>query len=881
MRQVRAFLRRLAGLFGTESRERDLQEEIESHVRMHTEDRQRAGVGEEEARRLAILDLGGLEPTKEQCRRRRGLPALEAIWQDTRHGFRLMRKNPAFTLVAVLTLALGIGANSAIFSVVNGVLLRPLPYEDAERIVQVWHVPPPESFPGLNQFSLSAANYLDWRARNHVFERMAAYGYASYAFNGGDRPEAVPAGRVAPDLFAVLRARPLLGRPFLDEEDAPGRGNVVILSHAFWKTRFGSDETIVGREIRLNGAPHTVVGVMPADFRFPSWARLWVPLAWSDEERAVRGNHNYHGIARLKPGVELEQAQAELSAIASRLEREYPEDNKGWGATIVPLRQEMTGNVRPALLVLFGAVAFVLLIACANIANLLLSRTLNRRKEIALRAALGAGRGRVLQQILCETVLLALSGGGLGLIVARAGVEQIARRYADLLPRAGEIALDGRVLAFTFAVSVLAGLAAGILPAWRLTKSDLNQALRQGLGRTDADSGGGRARAALLIAQVASSLVLLVGAGLMIRTLSALRSVDPGFDPRQVVTMSIELPGAKYPRGAQRAFFENVLERVRAIPGVESAGAVTTLPVSDGGSMQPVAIEGRPALALSEQPEVAVRLITPQYLRTLRLPLRRGRDIDARDGADQPAVVLVSESMAERFWPGEDAIGKRLVLSFFPGTVRTVVGVVGDVKQYDVSSVEPDPTLYAPHAQIPEPYMALAVRRSSGADALVNPILNAIRQVDSEQPVLDVAGMEDLVERSLSHRRFSMILLTIFAGLALVLATIGVYSVLSYAVGRRVQEIGIRMALGARRRDVLRMVMGEGLRLTVAGLAVGACAAIGLSRLLRGLLFGVRPTDPLTFAAVSLLLGGVALLACFVPARRAARVDPMVALRNE
>jgi predicted permease len=855
---------------------------MESHLQMHVDDNLRRGMSPDEARRRALIDLGGVEQVREACRERRGVPWLESLARDVRYALRGLRKNPGFTAVAVLTLALGIGANTAIFSLVNAVLLRPLPYEGADRIVQVWHTPPPESFPGFTRFSVSPANYLDWRAQNHVFEAMAAYGSTTFGWMDGDRPVAVTAGEVAPDLFAVLRARPLLGRTFAPDEESPGKNKVAVLGHRFWRSRLGSEPGVVGKTIRLGGESYTIVGVMPAGFGFPRWADLWTPLAWSDAERQVRGMHDYRAVARLKPGVTVAQAQAEMDSISRRLEQRYPADNKGWGALIVPLRDEMVGEVRPALLVLFAAVSLVLLIACANVASLVLARTLARRKEIALRAALGASRGRVLQQVLCENVVLALAGGALGLFLAREGVDGIVAFLGESLPRSSEVRVDARALGFTLLISVLTGLAAGLVPALRLMKVNLSEALKQGMGRTASDSGGHRTRGALVIVEVALSLVLLVGAGLMIRTLAVLRAVDPGFDPRGVLSLFLAIPATRYATPAQQIdFFDRALERVRAQPGIDSAGAVNQLPMAGRGSTQPVAIEGHAAAALSEQPEVAVRVLTPGYLRAMQIPLLRGRDVGEADVTGRPGIVLVSESMARRFWPDEDPIGRRLTLSFYPGVPREVVGVAGDVKLEGLADTQASPTLYVPLAQMPQTWMSVVVRGRPQSGDIVPAVTAAIRQVDAEQPVLEVMTLEAFMEDSLAHQRVSMLLLALFAGFAVLLAGLGIYSVLSYAVRRRAPEIGLRVALGARHSDILWIVLGHGLRLTLAGLAIGVLGALALTRLLGGLLFGVRPTDPLTFAAVSVLLCAIALLACYLPARRAMRVDPMIALRQE
>jgi predicted permease len=531
--------------------------------------------------------------------------------------------------------------------------------------------------------------------------------------------------------------------------------------------------------------------------------------------------------------------------------------------------------------VLFVAVSLVLLIACANVANLVLARTLARRKEMALRAALGAGRGRIVQQILSENVVLALAGGALGLGLAWLGVDALVASLGDNLPRASEVGVDGRALLFTLLVSIATGVAAGLLPGMRLTRLDLSDALKQGLGKTAADSGGHRTRGALVVVEVSVSLVLLISAGLMVRTLAKLRGVDPGFETRDAVTMTLSIPDAKYAtREKQADVYARMLQRVRGLPGVESAGAVAGLPMMDG-STQPVAIEGRPIAPLSEQPEVALRVMTPGYLRAMRIPLRRGRDLADSDAANRPPVVLVSESFARRFWPDEDAIGRRLTLSFYPGMVREVAGVVGDVKQNGLATLEPSPTVYVPLAQMPRTYMSLVVRPKAPYAALVQDVTHAVNEVDAEQPVTDVMTLAGVVEESLAYQRATMLLLALFAGFAVLLAGIGLYSVLSYAVRQRVQEIGIRVALGASRSDVLWMILGQGMRLTLVGVGVGIAAAFAVTRLLAGMLFGVPASDPLTFASVAALLCGIALLACYLPARSALRVDPIVALRQE
>src|SRR5580658_295577 len=558
---------------------------------------------------------------------------MTGLIQDIRFAIRqLLRKSPGFTAVAVITLALGIGANTTVFSVVNGVLLRPLAFRDPDRLVQVYHVPPPKSFPGMTTFAVSAANYVDWEKQNQVFDRMSIITYRSFDITGGDKPEQVDAGAVSPGFFSTLGVQPMLGRALSPDEDEPGRSHVVVLSHRLWQEHFGAKPDIVGHTINLDGQGYLVAGVMPASFRFPDFAQMWTPMAWTDKERVVRGEHHYGVIARLKPGVELKQAQAEMNTISARLEQLYPEDDKGWGAVVIPLHDDMVSDVRPALLVLLGAVAFVLLIACVNVANLALAKTFSRQKEIAIRTALGATPARVLRQILTETVLLALMGGALGLAFAHFAVRLIVAFLADKLPHSTDVGLDSKVLAFTAVISIITGIVAGAMPALRLTRRDVNQALKQGLGRTDADSSGHRTRSALVVSEVALSLVLLIGAGLMIRSFQKRQGVNPGFDAHSVLTMTAMVSRAKFSSPDQAIrFFDRVLQGVRSLPGVESAAAIDDLPLNEEGSHQPIAIEGRPVVAMSEQPEVEVRLSTPGYMNALHIPLLRGRDFSDTD----------------------------------------------------------------------------------------------------------------------------------------------------------------------------------------------------------------------------------------------------------
>jgi len=804
---------------------------------------------------------------------------MKTLVQDLRHGLRLLAKSPGFTAAAVVLLALGIGANSAIFSLVNAILVQPLPYPDSGRLVRVWHTPPQSSFPGLKTFSVSPANFLDWQAQNHVFEKMGIVHFRSLNLSGDGRPEAIQTAEVNRDFFDVLAVRPLYGRGFTLEEDSPGGPRVIVLGHELWKTRFGGDPSIVGREIRLNDQPHKVIGVMAPRMRVPGFAKAWVPMAWDAKQRAVRGNHNCGVIARLKKGVDVGRAQTEMDLISGRLARQYPDDDAGWGALVVPLHEDSVGDVRPLLLVLLGSVAFVLLIACANVANLVLARTLGRRKEIAIRGALGASRGRLIRQLIAETVLLSLLGGALGLLLAAFGTGTLTKLLADQIPASIEVRLDLPVLLFTLAISIVTGILAGIAPAWKLTRADVADSLKQGTGRTDTDTGGGKARNFLVTAEVALSLVLLVGAGLLVRSLWIVRQVDPGFDPHDVVKMTVILPKNKYPEPAQKAaFFKQLLEKLRALPGAESVGAASNLPMT-GSDNWPIAIEGRPIVPIGQQPNVVVNTIAGDYLQTLRVRLLRGRAFTDADGLDSPRVILISESMARRFWPGEDPLGKRLMTTFMPEKLREVVGIVADIKHNGLELTEPVPAMYLPLAQFPLDGMDIAIR--SKTPGITAGAIAAVREIDQDQPVLQVGTVDDILSDSLAQRRFGMSLFAAFAALALVLAAVGIYSVLAYSVRRRGHEIGLRMALGAGTADVVGLIVRQGMRPTLAGIAFGIGGSLALSRVLSRFVFGVSATDPATLAAVAAILCLVAVAACLVPAHRAARLDPLAALRNE
>ena len=798
-------------------------------------------------------------------------------------------KNPGFALTAALIMALGIGANTAIFSIVNKVLIEPLPYRDADRIVQIWHTPPQSSFPGMSTFAISPANFLDWQKQSRLFDKMAIYTGAGVDITGAGKPESIPASPVSTDFFSALGVQPIHGRVFSPDENNPGQNHVVVLSYKFWQTHYANDPGAVGKTINLDGDPYTIVGVMGPAMNKPGFARIWVPVALTPAAAAVRNNHNYLAVGRLKPGVTVEQAQAEMNTISQRLEQAYPAEDKGWGVVIHPLRDETVGDIRPALLMMLGAVAFVLLIACANVANLLLARTFSRRKEIAIRTAMGALRSRIIQQLLGESVLISIIGGALGLLAAHFGIQLLLKLFANQLPQLGDIGLSAPVLAFTFVLSIATGVLAGLLPALNMTKGDVNTALKQGLGRTDAVSGSSATRSALVVVEVALSLVLLIGAGLMVRSLWKLQTIDPGFDQHNVLTMNVKVNKKLFASATEESqFFDQVLSRIRALPGVESAGAIDDLPLN-GGSNQPVAVEGRPVVALSEQPEVSVRVVTSGYFSAMRIPLLQGRAITDDDRAASAPVVVISQSMAKQFWPSGDAIGHHLKLSFFPDKDRQIVGIVGDVKQTGLNNSTGIASLYWPAAQVSTPSqeswrsvpLALAVRTTVAPRTLATAITDAVHQVNKDVPVDNVLTLEEFVEETLSQNSANMQLLSIFGLLALVLSTVGIYSVLAYSVKRGMKDIGLRIAFGATRSDVMQFVVTQAIKPTAIGIVIGLVAAYSLSRLVKSMVYGVSAHDTLTFVAVTVLLVLVAFVASLVPALRATRISPLAVIRDE
>ena len=784
---------------------------------------------------------------------------MRAVFADLRYAFRAMSRTPSLAVAVVSVLALGIGANTAIFSIVNAVLLRPLHFEEPERLVRVF-----TRTPGGRRFELSPGKFYDWQRDAQSFEGMAMYqccGFRELALTGTGTARTVRATAVSAGFFEIVRARPALGRVFRQEEDTPRGKYVVVLGDRFWRTEFGGNPDVIGRTVKLNDEAYTIVGVMPATASFASWAAtasdVWVPLALTDEQRAARGNHNRDGVARLKRDVELAQAQAEMDAISARLAREFPKSDDRWGAVVIPMKEEIVANSRTMLLMLLGAVGLVLLIACANVGNLLLTRALSRRKEIAIRLALGAARGREFQQLLTEALLLAGTGGALGLLLAYGILTSASTLLAAQVPRAEEISIDLRVQLFAVGVSMLTGMLAGTLPAVRAGRSDLNDALKEG-GRSDGAIGVGTRRL-LIVCEVALSLVLLMGAGVMVQSLLDLRHVDTGFDPNNVLTMRVRLVEARYPTPGQRsAFFEAALQRIRALPGVEAAGTIDDLPFADGSS-QTLALEG---YAPQRNPvAVQVRQIIPGYLRAMGIPVLRGRDILDSDAE----VLLVSQDVAKLYWGADDAIGRRAILPALSKTVlRQVVGIVGDVKQRNLIEAT-TPTVYL-YTREPYGKATFVIRTSVLPATLAQPAVAAVRAIDPEQPVEDIRTMVQVLDLKLTSQRFSALLLGVFAGVALLLAAVGIYSILSYIVRGRSREIGIRTALGARTADILRLVIVEGMSPALVGIAVGTIAALASARVMAALVFGVSASDPLTLAAVAATLALIALLASLVPA---------------
>ena len=802
------------------------------------------------------------------------------LLQDLRYALRVLAKQPAFTAIAVLTLALGIGANTAIFSIINSVLLRPLPYPDANRIVYFEGKNPSQ---GITDSNISVLDFQDWTRQSQVFSHSALFwtGGAALAEQGRE-PERVPRAGVTIRFFDLLGVEPMLGRNFLEEEDRPDSPTAVVVSEGLWKRRFGSDRSILGKTITINTQPVTIVGVMPAGFEFPEHTQIWTPAAINSAEKP-RDNRSFSALGRLKPGVELEQAQFQISAINAQLAQAFPDTNKGWDAHLALLHERLVRSVRPSLLLLLGAVGFVLLIACANVANLLPARAAARQKEVAIRTALGASRSRIMRQMLTESILLSTIGGALGLMLSFWLIGLLISISPPDSPRFSEAHLDYSVLAFTLAISVFTGLVFGLAPALHASKLDVSGSLEEG-GRSGEGYRRTNARSLLLIGEVALSLILLVGAGLLIRSFIRLQEVKPGFNPERVLIASLSLPGAKYKEDQQRIdFYRALIERLRTLPGVQAVGAGANLPLraSDYAIERSFIPEGRPRAA-DEAVDASWSTITPAYFEALQVPLLAGRTFNERDNASARKVVIVNRKVAIKHFGSETAaIGKRLTIWRDEKFPREIVGVVGETKPGALEE-ESGAQIYTPHSQDGSwGFMTLAIRTTADPAAMTSTLRREVLGLDKDLPIFNVKTMEDVVAQSIGSRRLSTMLLSVFAGVGLLLAAVGIYGVMAYTVTQRTQDIGIRMALGAQAGDVLRMVVSQGMTLALIGIGVGLVGVLGLTRVIANLLFGVTATDPLTFAAISLLLAFVALLACYLPARRASSVDPVIALRSE
>ncbi|HYP30176.1 MAG TPA: ABC transporter permease [Blastocatellia bacterium] len=806
---------------------------------------------------------------------------MESLLHDLRFGLRMLARRPGLSAAAIVALALGIGANSAIFSVISGVLLRPLPYGDPDRIVMIQSVKQQDT---TSTGLASYPDFDDWRNQSQLFERIAAMEFRGLTLTGQGEPERLEGASVSADLFPLLNVEATLGRTFTPEEDKPGVA-VVVLGYGLWQSHFGGRRDIIGETITLEGIPRTVVGVLPQDFRFPiriEKAQVYTPVTFDGLSLKRRGNRYLTVIGRLRPGVSQTEAEAEMRTIASRLEREYPNVNTGRSATIVPIYQQLVGSIRPALFILWGAVGMLLLIACSNVAHLMMAGTAARLKEVSIRTALGAKRKRIVRQLLTESMLLGVLGGVAGLLLAVLGVKLLVAIGPDNIPRLNEIGIDAWVFAFTLAISLLVGMGFGLIPSLLATRGSVYGSLKDGARGSSSVFGHRRFSNVLVISEIALALVLIIGAGLLIRSFIRLYQVDPGFNPENVLTMKIILPYARFKESA--TLVRKAIEKVESLPGVESAGAVTQLPLSGDKLETSFNIEGQPLPEKGSEPRAELRAVTPNYFRVMHVPLVSGRVYDERDTEESPGVLLINEAMARAYWPDENPVGKRISLNLKlydnEPNPREIVGVVGNVRHFSLMQ-QPVPEMYVPHRQQNWPFMTLVVRSNGEATSLIRPVQREILAVSGDTPVSDVQLMRQLVSSSVAKPRFYMILLGIAAVLALALAIVGIYGLLTYSVAQRKQEFGIRMAIGASRIDILKLVLGQGMKLAFSGVAIGLLGAFVVTRILTSLLFGVSATDVMTFVAVPLVLSGVALLASYLPARRATRVDPMTSLRCE
>ena len=807
---------------------------------------------------------------------------MDKLLQDLRYSARMLAKKPVFTAVALLTLALGIGANSAIFSVVNAVLLRPLPYTDPERLVMLFHSYPTANLP---RAAVSPGGFMDYREQANSFEQLTAFQGQGVNLTDGDEPERIQGMSVSANFFETLGVNPLKGRGFSPEEERPGNNSVVILSHGLWQRRFGSDPSILDRTLMLNGTPYSVIGVLPATFKMPQEGELFTPLAFTPEQLspAQRGWEFLNVIGRLKPGVTPAQAQAEMDSISDKLREQFYASNSRWGVKVFSLQEVLVERIRLALIVLLLAVGSVLLIACANVANLLLARSAIRHKEIAIRSALGASRLRMVRQLLTESLLLSLLGGALGLALAYLGVRFISASLPAQIPRLIEVTIDPMVLGFTLLASIITAVIFGLAPALQASKPDLGETLKEGGRSGSSASGHHRLRSLLVVSEVAFALLLLICAGLMSRSFGRLMEVDPGFDSKNLLTLQMALPSSKYKEPSQMsAFHDELLQKLENIPGVQAASVISNLPMSGNNWSSTFNIEGQPVAPGDMAPHGDPRGISPEYFNVMKIPLKKGRAFDERDIAGSTPVVIIDELLARTYFPDQDPVGKRLTFEGRDDRViwREIVGVVGYIKHYGFDG-KTQMHYYFPNAQRPQRNTNIVVRTESDPMSTVAAVRASVLSLDKDQPIARVMAMDQIVYNSVAEKRFSMFLLNIFAAVAMIMAAVGLYGVMSYTVTQRTHEIGIRMALGARRGDIVRLVVGQGMLLVSIGVAIGLVSALILTRFMESMLFGLSATDPLTFAAVSLALAAIAFGATYVPARKATRVDPMVALRYE